>query len=113
MMIQAVEISGWNGTVDQNGALASQGTITTPTNIPSPSVTTTVSGDYIVSVGADDAFTNGTYTAGSGFTIPTNGQGTYGIMVQTHTQASAGAITPGTTYTNTSEFVTGTWALEP
>ena len=97
---------GWNGAVDVSGVSSS----TTGTGTRScPAVTTTQNGDLVLCMMTDNGNNSGTYTAGAGFAITL---GNNSISQEAEVQTTAGAITPGFTYSQSSTFGVATVTLE-
>jgi hypothetical protein len=97
---------GWNGAVDQVGTIIS----TTGTGTRScPNVVTTQNGDLVLCMMMDNGNNGGTYTAGSGFAITLGNNST---SQEAQVQSTAGSITPGFTYSQSSTFGVITFALE-
>src|SRR3984957_10396381 len=97
---------GWNGAIDVSAAITS----TTGTGTRSgPNVVTTQNGDLILCMMGDTGNNGGTFTAGSGFAITL---GNNSMSQEAQVQATAGSITPGFTYSQSSTFGVITFALE-
>jgi len=118
MEVAAVDVSPAAGfeTGSGRGAWVSQGSIAGTTNIPCPAVTTTTNNDLIL-CGAfeSSSFGAGTYTAGSGYTIPSGlaQPVNYGQGIESKILATAGSTTPGISYSFTAVHMTGTVAVKP
>ena len=104
-MFFACEVSGLTSLDTEGGNTASAGTtITWPTSL------TTTRADIIFAT-AGNGGVNNTYTAGSGWTIPTNGQvsgGGQSAMLEYQITSGSGSVTP--TATVTTSFMANTYA---
>jgi len=97
-----VEFSGVKATSPLDVS-AFQNSITTCTSCTLTAVTTTAANDLVVSVGGNGS-TNNTFTAGSGYTISTNGQvsgGNQSGFVEYQAVTTATTYTPTVTITTT------------
>lgn len=97
---------GWNGAIDVSAAISS----TTGTGTRScPAVTTAQNGDLVLCMMGDTGNNGGTFTAGSGFAVTL---GNNSMSQEAQVQSTAGSITPGFTYSQSSTFGVITFALE-
>lgn len=92
--------------------LALQTAITAGNNIPCPSISTAVANERVICSLQNINLSGGTFTAGSGFTIDTQGTN-FGWAVESEAKAGTGSVTPGATHTATTSFITGSIALKP
>lgn len=106
VVVSVQDWQGWNGAVDVSGVSTS----TTGTGTRScPAVTTTQNGDLVLCMMTDNGNNSGTYTAGSGFAITLGNNST---SQEAQVQSTAGLITPGFTYSQSSTFGVATVTLE-
>lgn len=109
--VVALEFSGLASTVDgtiSSNALASSTTWTLP------GITTTNANDAVIGCGGTNS-TNDTYTAGSGYTIPSNGQasgGNQSAFCEYQVVSSASTYTPTATLSTATTGIGGIFAFK-
>jgi hypothetical protein len=112
MSIAAGEYGSSTGGVNYMVNIANQGFVGSGSTINCPTITTGTTNERVICAMIDDDTNGGTYTAGTGFTVDSQGTN-FRWLKESQAKVGAGSVTAGATYSNSGTFVSGIIAIKP